>query len=145
MPVSGERVRDAMVAAPRVLDVSASATDAGEALARPEVRAVIVCDSEGRLVGIVTRKTLVREVVAAGRHPSEVSLGEIAEEPHFTLDADTAVEDAFRALEAGDYERVPVIEGGRFVGVLSRSVLQRRLAEDEDPPEDEPPDLPPAA
>jgi predicted transcriptional regulator len=55
------------------------------------------------------------------------------------------VEDAFRALEAGDYERVPVIEGGRFVGVLSRSVLQRRLAEDEDPPEDEPPDLPPAA
>lgn len=139
-----ERVRDAMVAAPPVLDVSASATDAGEALARPEVRAVIVCEADGRLRGVVTRKTLVRKVVAAGRDPNTVALGEIAEEPHFTLDADQPVEEAFRALEEGDYERVPVIEGGRFVGVLSRSVLQRRLAEDEDP-EADPPELPPAA
>ena len=30
-------------------------------------------------------------------------------------------------------ERVPVVDGGRLVGVLSRSVLQRRLAEDEGP------------
>jgi CBS domain-containing protein len=139
-----ERVRDAMVAAPPVLDASASATEAGEALARPEVRAVIVCDADGTLRGVVTRKTLVREVVATGRDPNAVTLGEIAEEPYFTLDADQPVEEAFRALEEGDYERVPVIEGGRFVGVLSRSVLQRRLAEDEDP-EDDPTELPPAA
>ena len=37
---------------------------------------------------------------------------------------------------AQDAERVPVVdEEGRLVGVLSRSVLQRRLAEDEEPPE----------
>jgi len=32
-----------------------------------------------------------------------------------------------------------VIEGGRLVGVLSRSVVQRRLAEDEAPEEEEEP------
>jgi CBS domain-containing protein len=128
-----DRVRDAMVAAPRVLGDGASATEAGEALARPEVRAVIVCAGDGRLVGILTRKTLVREVVAAGRDPNTVRLGEIAEEPHFTLDADMPLEEAFHLLEERDLERVPVLEGGRFVGVLSRSVLQRRLAEDEEP------------
>ena len=53
----------------------------GEALSRPEVRAVFVCDG-GRLVGVITRKTLVREVVATGRDPRETPLGEIAEEPH---------------------------------------------------------------
>jgi CBS domain-containing protein len=41
------------------------------------------------------------------------------------------LEEAFRFLEEHDAERVPVVEGGRLVGVLSRSVLQRRLAEDE--------------
>jgi CBS domain-containing protein len=131
-----DRVRDAMVAAPRVLGDDASATEAGEALARPEVRAVIVCADDGRLVGILTRKTLVREVVAAGRDPNSVRLGEIAEEPRFTLDADMPLEEAFRVLEEHDLERVPVLEGGRFVGVLSRSVLQRRLAEDEEPEAD---------
>ena len=40
---------------------------------------------------------------------------------------------------------MPVVDDeGRLIGVLSRSVLQRRLAEDEEPPEsDETPDIPP--
>jgi CBS domain-containing protein len=123
------RVRDAMVSEPRVLEASASAQEAGELLARPEVRAVLVCE-QGRLVGVITRKTLVREVVAAGRDPRATTAAEIAEEPLFALDAETPLEDAIRELEQRDLERVPVTDGGRLVGVLSRSVVQRRLAED---------------
>ncbi|HYZ19456.1 MAG TPA: CBS domain-containing protein [Gaiellaceae bacterium] len=124
-------VREAMITDPRVCDADASAQEAGEALARPEVRAVFVCD-EGRLVGVVTRKTLVREVVAPGRDPTSTPLGEIAEEPHWTIEADSPVEEAFQFLEERDAERVPVVDDGRLVGVLSRELLQRRLAEDED-------------
>jgi CBS domain-containing protein len=137
------RVREAMVVEPVALEDSASAVDAGERLAHDEVRAVLVTDATGRLVGVVTRTTLVREVVAAGRDPRATPLGAIAEAPRFTIDADMPVDEAFRLLEEHDLERVPVVEGARLVGVLSRSVLQRRLAEDEDP--DEPPDLPAAA
>ena len=63
--------------------------------------------------------------------PSETRLADIAEVPHWTIDSDMPVEEAFRFLEEHDAERVPVVENGRLVGVLSRSVLQRRLAEDE--------------
>ena len=125
-------VREAMITDPRVLGADATAQEAGEALARPEVRAVFVCD-DGRLVGVVTRKTLVREVVATGRDPSATPLVEIAEEPHWTIEADMPVEQAFHFLEEHDAERVPVVDGGRLVGVLSRELLQRRLAEDEEP------------
>jgi CBS domain-containing protein len=124
-------VREAMITDPRVCTVDATAQEAGEALARPEVRAVFVCD-DGRLVGVVTRKTLVREVVAPGRDPTTTKLGEIAEEPHWTIEADMPVEDAFRFLEEHEAERVPVVEDGRLVGVLSRELFQRRLAEDEE-------------
>jgi CBS domain-containing protein len=125
-------VREAMVADPPTLTVGDSAQEAGNALARPEVRAVFVCDSD-RFVGVVTRKTLVREVVATGRDPKTTRLGDIAEEPHYTLDASLPVDKAFRFMEENDAERVPVVEGERLVGVLSRSGLQRRLAEDEPP------------
>lgn len=134
MSAVGERVRDAMVRDPRTIEVGASAQEAGQLLERPEVRAVLVCD-EGRLVGVVTRKTLVREVVAAGLDPQSTAVGEVAEEPHFVLDADVPLEHAFRTLEERDLERVPVTEGGRLVGVFSRSVVGRRLAEDEPPAE----------
>jgi CBS domain-containing protein len=127
------QVRDAMVPEPAALDASASAQDAGLRLSDPAVRAVLVADEQGTLVGVVTRKTLVRKVVATGRDPRTTPLGEIAEPPLFTLDASMDLDEAFRALETEDFERVPVVEDGRLVGILSRTVLQRRLAEDEPP------------
>ena len=131
------KVRDAMIADPPVLEASASAQQAGELFDRPEVRAVLVCE-DGRLMGIVTRKTLVREVVARGRDPRETLLGELAEDPMFTLAPDAELDDAFRGLEERDLDRAPVVEpDGRLVGVLSRAVVQRRLAEDEPPEETE--------
>jgi CBS domain-containing protein len=94
---------------------------------------VFVHTGDGTLVGVITRKTLVREVVAAGLDPRSVQLGGIAEPPLFTLDAVLPLDEAFRTLEDRDLERVPVVEDGRLVGVLSRAVVQRRLAEDEPP------------
>jgi CBS domain-containing protein len=132
------RARDAMVSEPITLEASATAQDAGVRLAQPDVRAVLVSE-EGRLVGVVTRKTLVREVVAPGRDPRTTELRAIAEPPIFTLEADTALDEAFHELEERDLERVPVVENGRLVGVLSRAVVQRRLAEDEPPPDPETP------
>jgi CBS domain-containing protein len=136
--MSAETVRDAMVPEPTTLAASASAQEAGRSFAETgEVRAVFVTEDGGRLLGVVTRKTLVREVVAAGRDPGSVTLREIAEPPNFTLDAGLELDGAFRFLEEHDLERVPVVEtDGRLVGVLSRAVVQRRLAEDE-PPEGE--------
>lgn len=128
--------RDAMVPEPFALDVSATASEAGEVLSRDAVRAVLVTES-GNLVGVVTRKTLVREIVAAGRDPRATRLHEIAEVPLNTVGSELPLDEAFRFLEEQDLERVPVLEDGRLVGVLSRAVLQRRLAEDEPPSEDD--------
>lgn len=129
-------VRDAMVREPPSCDASESAQAAGRHLAEPDVRAVLVCDG-GRLVGVVTRKTLVREVVALGRDPTTTELREIAEPPIFTVEAGLPLDEAFLQLEERDLERVPVVEEGRLVGVLSRSVVGRRLAEDETPADDQ--------
>jgi CBS domain-containing protein len=128
-------VREAMVPEPLSLEASASAQEAGEALARPDVRAVFVCDG-GRLLGVVTRKTLVREVVARGLDPTRTPLADIAEAPNATIESTTPLTDAYAFLEEQDYERVPVVEDGKLVGVLSRSAVQRRLAEDEPPVEE---------
>jgi CBS domain-containing protein len=131
------RVRDAMVPEPGALDASATAQEAGKRLSDPAVRAVLVRDEGGKLVGVITRKTLVREIVAAGSDPAATPLGQIAEPPLFTLDASMDLDEAFRLLEEQDFERVPVVEGGRLVGILSRTIVQRRLAEDEPPPDPE--------
>lgn len=125
-----------MITEPRSLPADASAQAAGEVLSPPEVRAVYVVDEGGALLGVLTRKTLVARVVAAGLDPRVTAIGPLAEPPYYTIDANVPLDEAFHFLEEQDAERVPVTEDGRLVGVLSRSVLRRRLAEDEDPPDD---------
>ena len=78
----------------------------------------------------------MREVVAPGRAPKTTPLGEIAEPPNATIDATALLAGAFAYLEEHDYERVPVVDDGKLVGVLSRAVVRRRLAEDEEVPSD---------
>lgn len=131
------KVREAMLAEPRTLGAAAAAQEAGTILSRAAVRSVLVVDEAGRLLGEVTREGLVEHVVAAGADPQRVRVGAIATPLALTLDAELDVDEAFRLMEENDAERLPVLDGGRLVGALSRSALQRRLAEDEPPTEPE--------
>jgi CBS domain-containing protein len=128
----GDRVRDAMVAGPRSLPGEATVREAAELLRRPEIRAVLVTDGE-RLLGAVTALGLVDRVLAAGRDPARTAVADVAEELPLTIGPDEPLDGAYRLMESEDLERLVVVEDGRLLGVLSRSSLQRRLAEDEAP------------
>jgi CBS domain-containing protein len=130
-------VRDGMVSDPASLAAGASAQEAAEHLVRPDVRAVLVVDGDGTLVGVVTPDSLVEHIVAAGLDPRSTPISTATREPSLVLDADASLDDGYRLLEEAEVERAPVVEEGRLVGVLSRSVVQRRLAEDEPPPDED--------
>jgi signal-transduction protein with cAMP-binding, CBS, and nucleotidyltransferase domain len=130
-------VRDGMLSDPTALAADASAQEAAEHLMRPDVRAVLVVGDDGTLVGVVTPDSLVEHVVAAGLDPRSAPVSAAAVEPALVLDADAPLDDGYRLLEEAEVERAPVLEQGRLVGVLSRSVVQRRLAEDEPPAGDD--------
>ena len=126
-------VRDGMVSEPTALSAEATVQAVAEHLSRPDVRGVLVVDADGALLGVVTPQSLVELVVAAGLDPTATPATTAVVAPTLVLDADQVLDDAYRLLEELEVERAPVVEQGRLVGVLSRSVLQRRLAEDEPP------------
>ena len=130
-------VRDGMLSDPTSLPAGASAQEAAEHLVRPDVRVVLVVDEDGSLVGVVTPDSLVERVVAAGLDPRTTPVAQAVEPPQLTIDADLPLDDGYRLLEEAEVERAPVTEQGRLVGVLSRSVVQRRLAEEERPADGE--------
>jgi CBS domain-containing protein len=129
-------VRDGMLSDPAALASAATVQDAAQHLARPDVRAVLVVDGEGALLGLVTPDSLVEHVLAAGLDPCSTPVSTAVVMAPLVLDADQLLDDGYRLLEEAELERAPVVEQGRLVGVLSRSVVQRRLAEDEPPSDD---------
>jgi CBS domain-containing protein len=130
-------VRDGMLSDPATLRGDRSVREAAEHLARPDVRAVLVIDGEGALLGLVTAESLVERVLAEGLDPRSTTVAAAVVRPLLVLDADQLLDDGYRLLEEAEVERAPVLEEGRLVGVLSRSVVQRRLAEDESSPDDD--------
>ena len=129
-----DRVRDAMIPEPQTLEASAHGAGGGAHLVQPDVRAVYVCDDDASSESSRARRSSARWS-RPGWPRGETEIGGIAEPAHWTLDPELPLDEAFRFLEEHDAERVPVVEDGRLVGVVSRSVLQRRLAED-DPPQE---------
>lgn len=130
-------VRDGMLSDPAALPAVSSAQEAAEHLVRPDVRVVLVVDDAGALVGVVTPDSLVERVVAAGLDPRTTPVSVATVPPVLVLDAGLALEEGYRLLEEAEVERAPVTDEGRLAGVLSRSVVQRRLAEEEPPADDE--------
>lgn len=129
------KVREALVTDPRVVAPSASAREVAELLLRPHVESALVAD-EGRLVGCVTRESLVA-AVARGVDLAGATAGDLADGDVTTVGPDDALDDTLHLMAERDLDRVVVVENGRLLGILPREPILRRLAEDE-PPADEP-------
>ncbi len=128
------RVREALVADPRVLAPGAPAREAAELLAKPNVENVLVADGE-RLVGCVTTTGIVA-AVAAGRDLRSLTAADLADTEVTTVGPDDLLDEALHLMAERGLERLAVTEDGRLLGVLAREPVLRRLAEDE-PPEDQ--------
>jgi CBS domain-containing protein len=126
-------VREAIVSDPRVVEASAPVREAAELLTHPNVRSVLVVDGD-RLVGCVTPESLVA-AVAVGADLGAATAADVADPEVPVIGPDQPVGEALRVMSEQDLERIAVVEDGRFLGVLPRGPLVRRLAEDEPAPQ----------
>jgi CBS domain-containing protein len=130
-------VREALVPDPRVLAADASVREVAELLARPNVETALVLDGE-RLLGCVTRQAIVA-ALADGKDVARLSARELAAGEVTTIGPDAALDEAIRLMAEHGLERLAVTEDGRFLGILPREPLVRRIMEDDPPPESDEP------
>ena len=129
------KVREALVADPRVLASGAPAREAAELLAKPHVESVLVAEGD-RLLGCVTTEALVA-AVAEGRDLRALTAGDLANPEVATVGPDTPLDEALHLTVEQGLERLAVTDDGRLLGVLPREPVLRRLAEDEPPADDD--------
>lgn len=101
-----------------VLDPTRTACEAARAMADNRVGAVLVGDHAG-LLGIVTDRDLAVTVVAPGLDPRDVPIGDVMTEGVDTIDVAASRKDAVRLMTEHGYRRVPIVEGGRPVGMVT--------------------------
>ena len=122
-------VREALVSDPRVLPGDATPQQVAELLTHPHVESALVVDGE-RLVGCITPETLV-SAISEGQDLNSLTAADLADGEVPTIGPDESLEEALRVMAEHDLERLAVVDDGRFLGILPREPLIRRMAEDE--------------
>ena len=85
--------------------------------------AVVVMDY-GRMIGILTERDLLR-AIAYRVHTSEARVREWMTEGPITVPPETTLDEASQLMLDKNFRHLPVVEGGRIVGVVS---LRRAVA-----------------
>ncbi len=107
---------------PNVISVreGSSVEDAARLLARHRISGLPVVNEAGGLVGMLTDHDLISK---EGQR-----VGDIMSRSVISVSVDTQAEEVAHLLAIQHIRRVPVLQGGKVVGILSRSDLVRQIA-----------------
>ncbi len=98
---------------------------AAKLMQRSNLGALPVCDSAGRLRGMVTDRDIVLRCVALGAEPSETRVGEIMSRGVITTGPFEELEHAVRLMSQDQVRRLPVLDGGKLVGMVTLCDMAR--------------------
>jgi len=115
-------VRDVMTTDPRTLDGDASATEAARLMQQYDIGDVIVLDG-ATIRGIVTDRDIVVRAVAQGKEPALVRLASICSDDVTSVTPDDSIDTAVALMRERALRRIPVVEEGRPVGIVTMGDL----------------------
>jgi len=124
-----ETIRELMTEDPITLEPTASARQAAERMRDADVGAMLIVDGE-ELRGVLTDRDIVVRAVAEGRDPDDVAVADISSSSVVSVTADDSIGDAISTMREHDIRRVPVLDGGKPVGIVSLGDLA--VAQDSD-------------
>jgi CBS domain-containing protein len=120
----GTSIKDVMTRDVRACEPNATVVEAAKVMAQEDVGPVPIVE-DGRLVGIVTDRDIVVRVVAEGRDPNATTVKEIASTHLVTVSPDDDLDQALNRLAENQVRRLPVVEGGRLVGIVAQADIAR--------------------
>lgn len=103
-----------------------STTLAARLLNRHNIGSLPVCSLDGRIKGIVTDRDIVLRCVASENDPNTTKVGDIMSRSVISVSPDDDVGEAARIMAGDQIRRLPVVQDGRIVGMVSLGDMAKR-------------------
>jgi CBS domain-containing protein len=113
-----EKVRDVMTPNPATLEIGAPTMDAARIMRDQNVGAVVVVEN-GKFSGILTDRDIVVRAIATGRDPAGTPVREICSREVATVSPEDSIDRVLEQMRTKAIRRLPVVQDGRAVGILS--------------------------
>ena len=109
---------------PVTLPPEASVQHACQEMRKHRIGAILVTDQQGQLLGIFTGRDAVCRMLAEGRDPKSTRLCDIMTAKPDTMPPHVHAIEALRLMRDGGFRHIPVVDGNRLVGIVSRGDFQ---------------------
>ncbi len=113
-----EDISSVMTSDPACCDAEASLVDAAKLMEQRDIGDVLVLEG-GQLCGIVTDRDITVRAIAHGKDPSSTKIGEICSQEIVSVSPGDSIDHAISTMRDRAIRRLPVVEEGRPVGVVS--------------------------
>jgi CBS domain-containing protein len=117
-------IRDVMTTRLTTLPKTSSVLEAARAMRQNDIGDVVVLDN-GHIHGILTDRDIVVRAIAEGRNPSSTKLEEISSHDLTTVAPTDSIDKAVQLMRQKAVRRLPVVENGKPVGIVSIGDLAR--------------------
>lgn len=122
--MGGITVGDSMTANPKTISGDAPISEAARLMASENVGSLPVVEGD-ELVGIVTDRDLVVQVVARGKDPDAVRVLDVYSKEPVVASPDEPLDQALQRMAAEQVRRLPVVSDGLLVGILAQADVAR--------------------
>lgn len=92
---------------------------AAETLGSRRVGAIVVTDAAGAVLGILSERDVVRAIGAQGPEALTEPVSKVMTPNPITVGEDADIDDLMRTMTEGRFRHLPVVDGGRLVGIVS--------------------------
>jgi CBS domain-containing protein len=104
--------------------------EAARLLSERKIGAILVGDAFRPVLGILSERDIVRAVAARGAAALDEPVSSVMTEKVVTCTGASAIQEVMEMMTDGKFRHVPVVEGGKLVGIISiGDVVKNRLAE----------------
>lgn len=121
-------VKDIMSRPVSKIDLNESVKVAGELMSKAR-RGVLIVTKDGRPIGIITDSDIIKKVVSKNLKPSSIKVKQIMSKPLVTIGPEETLLDAARKMKRNNIKRLPVVDNGKLVGVISTTDIARTSPE----------------
>jgi len=117
-------VKDGMTPGPTAIASDAMVVEAARRMLSDDVGSLPVVDGE-TLVGMVTDRDLVLHVIAKDLDPHKVPIADVCSEDPVIAEPEESLDDALQRMASEQVRRLPVVSGGKLVGILAQADIAR--------------------
>jgi CBS domain-containing protein len=117
-------VVEVMSASPVTISIDATVAEAATAMRDKEIGSLVVIE-RGRPAGIITERDIVTKVAAEMKTANETSVRDVMSSPLVAVHPHQEVAEAAKVMAARKIRRLPVIQEGKLVGMITENDIIR--------------------